>query len=47
MKIGRFRGADGAERLGVVLGETFGEQRVLDLGAAFDAFGSRPARWTR
>jgi 5-carboxymethyl-2-hydroxymuconate isomerase len=43
MKIGRFRGADGAERLGVVLGETFGEQRVLDLGAAFDAFGSRPA----
>ncbi len=39
MKIGRFRGADGAERLGVVLGEVFGEQRVLDLGAVSAARG--------
>lgn len=39
MKIGRFRGADGAERLGVVLGGTGGGQRVLDLGAAMAARG--------
>jgi 2-keto-4-pentenoate hydratase/2-oxohepta-3-ene-1,7-dioic acid hydratase in catechol pathway len=42
MKIGRFPGADGAERLGVVLGETWGEQRVLDLGAAMAARGGEP-----
>jgi 2-keto-4-pentenoate hydratase/2-oxohepta-3-ene-1,7-dioic acid hydratase in catechol pathway len=46
MKIGRFRGADGAERLGVVLGETRGEQRVLDLGAAMAARGGAPSPGT-
>ncbi|MFM1987954.1 MAG: hypothetical protein RJA99_911 [Pseudomonadota bacterium] len=42
MKIGRFRGADGAERLGVVLGDVHGEQRVLDLGEAVAARGGQP-----
>jgi 2-keto-4-pentenoate hydratase/2-oxohepta-3-ene-1,7-dioic acid hydratase in catechol pathway len=38
MKIGRFRGGDGAERLGVVLGEP-GAQQVLDLVEAARARG--------
>ena len=41
MKIGRYRGVDGAERLGLVLGSSQA-LRVLDVGAALAAMGPLP-----